>query len=134
MMNKPERNTYQKILMKQILQGNTSHPSAYEVYQEAKKYIPNISFSTVYNNLERMSRKGEVIELNDGEKKRFDPNVYDHDHFICIRCKKIMDLPKVSEIKDIPISNVRIISHTTYIKGVCEECLKKEVSYGREDN
>lgn len=121
------RNTYQRILIKKMLEGNTYHPSAYDIYQEIKKYAPTVSFSTVYNNLEKMSRNGELIELNDGEKKRFDPNTTEHDHFLCVKCRKIIDLPKITEIKEIPNMSFKIISHTTYIKGICDKCLEKEV-------
>lgn len=129
-----ERNTYQKALIKKILMGKTTHPSAYDIYREMRAFVPHLSFSTVYKNLEKMSKKGEVIELNDGKKKRFDPNLDEHDHFLCVKCKKIMDLPKLSQIKEIPLPNVKIISHTTYVKGVCEDCLKKEVKDGGEDD
>lgn len=121
------RNTYQRILIKKMLERNTSHPSAYDIYQEIKKYAPTVSFSTVYNNLEKMNENGELIELNDGEKKRFDPNTTEHDHFLCVKCKKIIDLPKLTEIKEIPLKNFKVISHTTYIKGICDKCLEKEV-------
>lgn len=118
------RTTYQKILIENFLKGNKTHPSAYDIYKTLKRKMPTISLATIYNNLEKMALEGKILELNDGEKKRFDPNIEDHDHFLCIKCKNIYDIPK--KIKKIKYKNFKVLSHTLYIKGVCDKCLKKE--------
>jgi len=120
-----QRNTPQKIEIRKYLQGNTTHPSAYNIYNRVKKNLPTISFATVYNNLQRMVADKELMELYDGEKKRFDPDHSPHDHFLCLKCKKIYDLPKIIKPSKIKYKNFKVISSVTYINGICEECIKK---------
>ncbi len=108
-----------------FLNGNKSHPSAYDIYKAVKKKIPSISFATVYNNLKIMVDENKLLEINDGEKLRFDFDTNPHDHFLCVRCNNIYDFPP--SVKDFKyLKNFKIISHITYIKGICENCLKKE--------
>ncbi len=131
---KLERNTYQRMVIKEYLKENKTHPSAYDIYSAVKKKIPTVSFATVYNNLERMVENGELVEINDGERKRFDPDLSEHDHFICLVCGTVYDIEKVVDVSKLEKLSFKIISHTTYVKGVCEKCYKKEVSDGRKNN
>jgi len=122
-MEKLKRNTVQKLLIKEFLYNNKSHPTAYDIYKAVKNKIPTISFATVYNNLKSMVLDGELIEIITDDKKRFDPDISLHDHFICIKCKNIIDIPKT--VKNIDLKDFKVISYTTYIKGICNKCLKK---------
>lgn len=123
------KNTPQKMEIKKYLKNNKEHPCAYDIYRAVKKKLPTISFATVYNNLKKMIRDNEIIEIDDGEKKRFDPDTTPHDHFLCIACGNIYDISKV--INDVKYKNFKIISHTTYVKGLCEKCMNKEGIYGK---
>lgn len=118
------KNTPQRMEIKKYLKNNKSHPCAYDIYKTVKKKLPTISFATVYNNLKRMVKDNELIEIEDGEKKRFDPDTTSHDHFLCIACGNIYDIPKVINDINIRYKNFKIISHITYIKGLCEKCIK----------
>jgi Fur family peroxide stress response transcriptional regulator len=122
---KKQRKTPQKMEIKRFLTGNTCHPSAYDIYSSVKKRMPTISFATVYNNLENMVNGKELLELYDGEKKRFDPDFSPHDHFICMKCREIYDIPKIIS-SSVKYKNFKITSSMTYLNGVCEKCLKKE--------
>lgn len=119
---KEEKNTYQRIVIKEYLKGNKKHPSAYDIYIAVKKKIPTVSFATIYNNLEKMVKNGELVEITDGEKKRFDPDVSEHDHFICVKCGSIYDLPKLFKVDRIKDFDFQIISYTTYVRGICRNC------------
>lgn len=123
------KNTPQRMEIKKYLKNNKSHPSAYDIYRTIKKKLPTISFATVYNNLERMVKDNELIEIEVDKKKRFDPDISPHDHFLCIACGNIYDIPKV--ISDVRYKNFKTISHITYIKGLCEKCINKEGIYGK---
>ncbi|MCX7648784.1 MAG: transcriptional repressor, partial [Elusimicrobiales bacterium] len=94
-----------------------------EVYYAVKKRMPNVSFATVYNNLKKMTDNKEIMEINFGDKKRFDPDTSLHDHFFCVKCSRVFDIPKV--MKNVSYKNFKILSHMTYITGVCEDCIKK---------
>ena len=52
------RNTKQKELVLEILKSSYNHDSANEIYEQAKKSLPNISLATVYRIL------NDFVELN----------------------------------------------------------------------
>lgn len=121
---KKHRNTHQRMIIKDYLKDNKTHPSAFDIYRAVRKKIPNVSFATVYNNIEIMLKNGELIEINDGRKKRFDPDISQHDHFICIKCGKIFDIESSYQNIEIKKPGFKVIYHTTYFKGLCEKCNK----------
>ena len=45
------RNSAQRSLILDIMAGNKTHPTANEIYEEARKKHPHISRGTVYRNL-----------------------------------------------------------------------------------
>ena len=121
-----KRKTIQKIEIEKYFYNNKNHPTACDVYHYLKKKLPTISFATVYNNLNTMVKDGKLIEIIDGDKKRFDPDTLPHDHFICFNCGKVYDIDKIFLSDEIKIKNFKVISYTTYVKGLCNLCLKKQ--------
>jgi len=78
-----------------FLNGNTSHPSADQVYSALHKQFPTLSLATVYNTLEALKAQGVICEVGgDADKKRFDPATGSHHHLICMRCHEIVDVPE----------------------------------------
>ncbi|MEF3280738.1 MAG: transcriptional repressor [Elusimicrobiota bacterium] len=120
---KIKRKTPQRREIIKYLTNNYNHPTAFEIYKAVKKKIPSISFATVYNNLKSMLLEKQLVSITDGERLRFDPDNTPHDHFICIKCGKIYDIQKI--IKNLRYKNLKVISHISYVRGVCEKCLKK---------
>lgn len=85
--------TPQRLMIFRILENNTSHPSAEDVYKRVKKIYPTVSFTTIYKTLETLRDLGEVRELIiDEDRKHYDPNMTIHHHVICSACKKIHDI------------------------------------------
>ena len=85
--------TPQRLAIFKFLEGNTDHPTAEEIFRQIKKIYPTVSFATVYNTLEILKEKGEILEITiDSEKRHYDPNTTPHHHIICIRCSKIGDV------------------------------------------
>jgi len=85
--------TPQRLAILDFLDGNKDHPSAEEIYREVSKRFPTMSFATVYNTLETLAERGNILELTiDPHKKRFDPNTELHHHLICTKCKRIEDV------------------------------------------
>ncbi|MGQ3684496.1 MAG: Fur family transcriptional regulator [Candidatus Loosdrechtia sp.] len=85
--------TPQRLLIFNVLENNTSHPSAEEVFNRVKKVYPTVSFTTIYKTLETLRDLGEVRELIiDEDRKHYDPNMNIHHHVICSSCKKIHDI------------------------------------------
>ena len=52
----------QRELIKNIVQGTNSHPTAYWIFNKAKKKISNISLGTVYRNLNKLNKDG-IIDI-----------------------------------------------------------------------
>ena len=88
-----------EVAIMEYLQGNTSHPSAADVFKSVSRKFPTMSFATVYNTLQTLKDKGRLLELSlDPEKKRFDANPTPHHHLICVSCKKIVDATRTFDL------------------------------------
>ena len=107
-----------------------THPSAEELYRRLRRRMPNISLGTVYRNLELLTGQGKALRLEVGERKRrYDGDVTDHYHIVCIRCKRVDDIaPHLVAEMDKGLrtaSDYEIIGHQLTFYGVCPECKSK---------
>ncbi|MEW6410143.1 MAG: transcriptional repressor [Nitrospirota bacterium] len=123
--------TPQRMAILKVLEGNTSHPSAEEIYREVLKDYPTVSFATVYNTLQVLKDSREVLELNiDRDKNRYDPNTNPHYHIICTECKKVEDIFTKEIIEpDIPSEikrRFKITRLSIQFYGICRECQQRE--------
>ncbi|KAB2831915.1 MAG: transcriptional repressor [Candidatus Brocadia sp.] len=119
--------TPQRLMIFKVLENNTSHPSAENVYKRVKRIYPSVSFTTIYKTLETLRKLGEVREfVIDDDRKHYDPNTNLHHHVVCSSCKRILDvfedfspyvkLPDAVK-KDYTVSGFQIFFH-----GICKEC------------
>jgi Fur family peroxide stress response transcriptional regulator len=127
--------TPQRLAVLGYLKGNTDHPSAEEIYQALLKQYPTMSFATVYTTLSTLKQKGWLSEITiDQGKKRFDPNMSDHNHLICTTCKKVVDI-KIAFNLDLPevvASDFMITGSHVEFFGICPECRKNNRYYKEE--
>lgn len=85
--------TPQRAAILGCLDGDTSHPSAEDIYARVKRRMPMISFATVYKTLDTLRDSGMLRELSiDPARKRFDPDTSAHHHAICTECGRIEDV------------------------------------------
>jgi len=82
----------QRELIKNIVQGTNSHPTADWIYNKAKKKISNISLGTVYRNLSQLNQAGIINIFYDNNIARYDWNTVSHDHLKCQKCGDITDV------------------------------------------
>lgn len=123
------KRTPQRLSILEHLDGNTSHPSADDIYKVVARKNPCMSFATVYNTLNTLVAAGAVRELTiDPERKRYDPDTSAHHHLICLGCKKVVDIPG-----DIPVDVPRgvakdftITGNHVEFYGVCAPCRKQK--------
>ncbi len=121
--------TPQRLAILQVLEGNTEHPTAEEIYKTVSKKFPTRSLATVYNTLEALKQRGQLRELTiDPGKKRFDPNTKPHHHLMCMKCRKTVDIH--GEIK-VPLprkerEGFEIIGHHIEFYGLCSRCRKRK--------
>ncbi len=76
-----------------VIRGSDKHLTANEVFDDARRLLPGISFATVYNSLNYLKNQGLIGEIKFGT----DANLYDrkltrHDHALCNKCGKLVDL------------------------------------------
>jgi len=117
--------TPQRLAILDYLEGNTSHPSAEDIYRALLEKFPTMSLATVYNTLDTLRLKGRVLELSiDPGKKRFDPNTKPHNHLICVECKKVADIGKTFNpgLVGDEMSNFEILGHHIEFYGICSSC------------
>lgn len=105
----------------------TSHPTAETVYNELRKTNPELSLGTVYRNLDRLSKSGDILRLKGfGEKDRFDGNAEHHYHAECVKCSEITDIfidymsNMDNDIKD--NIGLDVLSHDIKFNIICSKC------------
>jgi Fe2+ or Zn2+ uptake regulation protein len=86
--------TPQRLAVAQYVLATTSHPTADEVFEKARKKCPTLSRATVYNTLARLSEKGLVRPqtIREGVVV-FDAYMEKHHHFIDEDTGTIHDVP-----------------------------------------
>jgi Fur family peroxide stress response transcriptional regulator len=119
--------TPQRLAILDFLDGNTSHPTAEDVYQALKPCYPSLSLTTVYNTLEVLQKAGKVVELTISPFRRhYDPDIVFHHHFFCRSCQRITDLtgdfsnpihPKMPD-------GFKLEETILHCYGLCPECQK----------
>jgi Fur family peroxide stress response transcriptional regulator len=86
--------TPQRMAVVRALAGDTSHPTAQELFERLRPALPTMSFATVYNTLSALREAGlcAALSLVPGSG-RFDPNMEAHDHAVCDGCGAVTDVP-----------------------------------------
>lgn len=119
--------TPQRIAVYKVLIGSTEHPSVDSVYRQVRSELPNISFDTVNRTLVTFSEIGAAfIVQGTGDVKRFDGNLIGHQHFKCIKCKKIIDFhhPPFDniELPECVEAKFTVLRKTVLLEGLCDLC------------
>lgn len=119
--------TKQREVVLQVIRTAENHLTANEVFDEAKRLLPTISFATVYNSLRFLKDAGHIAEVQFGNgASRFDSKTFRHDHAICSNCGKLVDMelelpPELVEMAA-NFSKFKPESLELTLRGVCPEC------------
>jgi Fe2+ or Zn2+ uptake regulation protein len=88
--------TPQRIAIVRLFAGDTSHPTAQDLFERLRPDFPSMSFATVYNTLDTLARTGlaGTVRLpgKRGDAARFDPNTDPHHHAVCDECGSVLDI------------------------------------------
>src|SRR5215831_20097321 len=88
--------TPQRIAIVRLFAGDTSHPTAQDLFERLRPSFPSMSFATVYNTLDTLARAGlaGTVRLpgKRGDAARFDPNTGPHHHAVCDGCGSVLDI------------------------------------------
>jgi Fur family peroxide stress response transcriptional regulator len=119
--------TPQRMAVYQVLIESKQHPSAEVVFRKVREVIPNISLDTVNRTLLTLADIGAAsIVEGSGDVKRFDGKLETHQHFKCVKCKRIFDFHyKPFDNIEVPKNISRrftVLRKTVYFEGVCDLC------------
>jgi Fur family transcriptional regulator, peroxide stress response regulator len=120
------RITRQRRAILNYLAATNAHPSARQVYLEARKEYPRLSLATVYNTLDKLVSLG-LIKVLDFQimDNRHETNLAPHLNLICTICGSIQDFEgemnvNADAIKEKAGFDVEDCRMEYY--GVCAEC------------
>lgn len=110
------------------LQSRRDHPTADMVYESVQVEEPNISLGTVYRNLSFLAENGQILKISTGiGPDHFDGFTEVHNHFVCRKCGRVLDLDYVADEKIIADAsknfNGEIKGYDLQFYGTCEDCL-----------
>ena len=88
-----KRLTRARRLILESVRSSDAHPSAAMVYRSVRRRLPRVSLATVYRNLRMLAAEGLLSERTDVAGLRFDGNTATHDHFTCLGCGRVFDVP-----------------------------------------
>ena len=116
--------TKQKKLVLSIAENSNAHLTAEEIFILAKKEMPAIALGTVYRNLNILVEEGLLNRITiAGRPDKFDHVRDEHEHLICQKCGKLLDI-KVDGIRDkikaATGEDVLSVSLNAYY--ICEDC------------
>ena len=121
--------TKQREVVLQVIREADEHLTANEVFDKAKTLLPTISFATVYNSLRYLKDAGHIAEISFGNgASRFDSMTSRHDHAICTKCGKLVDMelelpPEIVNLAT-EYSRFKPESIELTLRGLCPECVK----------
>lgn len=127
------RLTPQRRAVLAVLQKSIDHPNAAEVYRRVREMSPGIGFATVYRTLNYLAENQIIQGVRDGSNAtRFDGNIGHHDHLICRRCQKVVDvklpLPASLRAAATQESGFVIDDYRLEFYGLCPACRQGERS------
>lgn len=119
--------TKQREAVLRVIRDSEEHLTANEVFENARRILPGISFATVYNSLRYLKNEGHIAEVRFGaESTRYDRTLGRHDHAICNKCGKLVDLDipvqpsvfkRAAELSQFKAESIELI-----LRGLCPDC------------
>lgn len=123
--------TKQRQTVLQVIRESDRHLTANEVFDDARRLAPGISFATVYNSLNYLKKKGLISEIKFGTNANlYDSKLTRHDHALCNNCGKLVDLELVipNELLEEAANRSKFKPETIELtlRGLCPECSEQE--------
>jgi Fur family peroxide stress response transcriptional regulator len=119
--------TKQRRAVLQVIRESDEHLTANEVFDQARRLLPGISFATVYNSLRFLKNEELIGEIRFGaDCTRYDRKLQRHDHAICTECGKLVDfelsIPEGLIKEAAKRSKFETRSLEITLRGLCPEC------------
>ncbi len=123
------RETRQRQIVLEAVRRRSDHPTADQVYLEARSLDEKISRGTVYRNLNSLSEDGEIRHIKIPGADRYDLRVDVHDHLLCTECGAVCDVSFSHETRNDAMleqeTGYSVVRHCTVYLGICPDCQKK---------
>ena len=121
--------THQRLEIFREVASSLEHPDAETVFRAVRRRMPTVSLDTVYRALATLSDLGLITALSprrDGV--RFDANLDQHHHFVCIRCGMTRDFES-AELNTLHVPAVaagygEVIAARVEVRGLCGRCAR----------
>lgn len=121
--------TKQRKVVYEIVSSSKNHMTAEEIYEKAKKILPNIAIGTIYRNLSFLTSDKKIrrIPVPDSAD-RYDGLLISHEHLMCESCGSLTDI----ELKGLReflenASGVKLTGYELILKNICNKCEKEEI-------
>jgi Fe2+ or Zn2+ uptake regulation protein len=119
--------TRQRRSVLQVIRESERHLTANEVFDDARRVLPGISFATVYNSLRYLTKEGLIGEIRFGrDANLYDRKVTPHDHAVCTRCGELVDIEMEhpQELVDLAASYSKYKPESLEftLRGICPDC------------
>lgn len=120
--------TPQRLEIFRELASSGEHPTAEAIFNGIKVRMPTVSLDTVYRTLNTLQEHGLIVRVEVlDERSRYDANLDQHHHLVCVRCNTVQDLywpdvdqmPLPAEVGD--WGNVHQLH--AELRGLCRTCL-----------
>lgn len=123
------RITIQRRLIAELFSKSTGFVLPRQVHNHISKYIPGVSYDTVYRNLRLLVQINLIEQFDSPDGVRFKLRCgpdHHHHHFICQSCHNTYPLDFCPIDQGIhPPDGFVIQSHKFEIYGLCGECSRK---------
>ena len=119
--------TPQRMAVYTELLKRSDHPSAEVLYKRVRRKVPGISLDTVNRTLLKLAEIGAAFVVEgSGDAKRYDAGLHDHQHFRCLKCKRIVDFHhEAFDNLKLPSGisrKFKVLRKTVYLEGICDRC------------
>ena len=119
--------TPQRRVVLDVIRSTDEHLTAGEIFERSRRWLPTISFATVYNSLRHLKVAGLIAEINFGNgASRYDRETARHDHALCRGCGWLVDfdLPATVDLTRAAARRSRFKPESIHLTliGVCPEC------------
>jgi Fe2+ or Zn2+ uptake regulation protein len=112
-----------------------THPTAAELYDAVRRRYPRIGRATVYRALRRLEAAGLAVEVTrDSFGRHYDARTDRHDHAVCTRCGRVLDLAHgvnlphklMAQLEAIAYeAGVTVASYELRLYGLCAGCRER---------
>jgi len=118
-----------RAIFQALLEDDSAHPTAEEIFDQVQDGMPDMSLATVYNTLHELVDMDLLLELDLGPGGRhYDVNTADHAHLVCMGCGRVEDVdydPSTVVLSPEHVQDFQIVERMAIFRGYCSVCISQ---------